>query len=611
VLFADIVGSTALGERLTPDEVKALVGECVTMMARAVEEYGGTVQAYAGDGICAYFGVPAAHEDDPERAARAGLRILDVVAEYAREVEAAWGLAGFSVRVGINTGQAAVGHVGAAEPGAVALGDATNIAARLQSLAEPGTILVGAAATRRLAHRFVFEPAAEVAVKGRTASVAASRLIGPKAREPVAGASPIVGRDEELGRLAAALGDVLAGRGRIVLLRGDPGIGKTRLLAEERSLVGPQVTWLEGHCLSYGGVAAWPFVEALLGWLGAEIGEPEIALRTKSRAKLGALLGDELDRVLPSLGRLMRLRMDAAEESESALSIQDAYIRWLEALALERPVIMALEDVHWADTATRELAEAVLELSERAPVALFLTEEAAPGSEGDTLRLRALSQHAHRTTEIALAPLADEAADQLLAGILGAEADTDMRLRLLKEAEGNPLYLEELARAFFEGAIQPRGRTWTISVRAALLPPALENLLVARIDRLPEGARRLAQIAAAIGRTFPIAILEAVAGTDAGHELTTLLRAEIVREVRRYPVFECAFTHGLLQDAALAALTPARKRELYARIASAYELLYADTIDDHLERLAHYYAQAGERPRALEYAERARAAEAD
>ena len=606
VLFADIVGSTALGERLAPDEVKALVGECVTMMSRAVEEYGGMIQAYAGDGICAYFGVPAAHADDPERAARAGLRILEVVAEYARDVEAAWGLSDFSVRVGINSGQAAVGQVGAAKPGAVALGDATNVAARLQSLAEPGTILVGNAATRRLTQRFVFEPVAEFAVKGRAAPVAASRLVGPKAREPSAGATPVVGRDDELARLTTAVGDVLAGRGRIVLLTGVPGIGKTSLLAEGRALAESQVTWLEGHCLSYGGVPAWPFVEALLGWLGAEIGEPEIALRTKARAKLGALLGDELDQVLPSLGSLMRLRMDAPEKSESALSMQDAYIRWLEALARERPVIVALEDVHWADAATRELAEAVLDLSERAPVALFLTEEAAPGSEGAAIRLRALSRHAHRTTEVALAPLSDDAADQLLAGILGAEVDADMRHRLVREAEGNPLYLEELARALFEGAIQPRGRTWTITVRSDLLPPALENLLVARIDRLPEGARRFAQIAAAVGRTFPVAILEAVSGARADDDLTALLRAEIVREVRRYPVFECAFTHRLLHDAALAALTPARKRELYAQIASAYESLYSDAIEDHVERLAHYYAQAGDLPRALEYAARAR-----
>jgi class 3 adenylate cyclase len=606
VLFADVVGSTRLGERLPPDEVKALVGECVTMMSRAVEEYGGMVQAYAGDGICAYFGVPSAHADDPERAARAGLRILEVVHEYARDVEAAWGLEGFSVRVGINTGQAAVGQVGAADPGAVALGDATNVAARLQALAEPGTILVGDAAARRLAQRFVFESAGEVAVKGRQAPVAASRLVGPTAREPVAGATPVVGRNDEMARLMAALGDLVTGRGRIVLLVGDPGVGKTRLLAELRSLAGDRVTWLEGHCLSYGGVAAWPFVEALLGWLGAEIGEPEIAVRTKARARLGALLGEELDDLFPALGRLLRLRLDAPDKPGGAAGTENAYVRWLDVLARERPVIVALEDVHWADTSTRELAEAVLDLTERAPVTLFLTEELAPGSEGAVLRLRALGDHGHRTTEIPLGPLSDDAVEEMLAGILGSEVDAVTRMGLVREAEGNPLYVEELARALLEGGLEPRGRTWTVTVRADLLPPALENLLVARIDRLSEGARQLAPTAAAIGRTFPVPVLEKVAEADVGDGLAELLHAEIVREVRRYPVFECSFTHGLLHDAALSTLTSTRKRELYARIAAAFESVYADSLDDHLERLGHYHAQAGNLPKAFEYAERAR-----
>jgi class 3 adenylate cyclase len=606
ILFADIVGSTALGERLAPDEVKALVGECVTMMSRAVEEYGGMVQAYAGDGICAYFGVPAAHDDDPERAARTGLRILEVVAGYARDVEAAWGLAEFAVRVGVNTGQAAVGQVGAAEPGAVALGDATNVAARLQSLAEPGTIMVGDATARRLSHRFVFEPLGEFAVKGRQAPVLASRLVGPRARSRDEGEVPIVGRDGEMAQLMGALGDLVAGRGRVVILVGDPGMGKTRLLEELRSLAGDRVTWLQGHCLSYGGLGAWPFIEALLGWLGADVGEAEIAVRTKARARLGALFGTELDDILPGLGRLLRLRIDAPDDAGSAERIRHAYVRWLEALARQQPVVVALEDVHWSDTATREFAEAVLDLAERAPIALLLTEEIAPGSEGAALRLRALGEHGHRTTHIVLEPLPDEAAEQLLAGILGGEVDAVTRMGLVREAEGNPLYLEELSRALLEGGLEPRGRTWTITVRADLLPPALENLLVARIDRLPTAARQLAPVAAAIGRTFPVAALEEVTGDEVGESLTALLRAEIVREVRRYPLFECSFTHGLLHDAALSTVTPTRKRELYARVASAFESLYADSLEDHLERLAHYHAQAGNLPKAFEYAERAR-----
>ncbi len=606
VLFADIVGSTELGERLAPDEVKALVGECVTMMSRAVEEYDGMVQAYEGDGICAYFGVPAAHEDDPERAARAGLRILEVVAEYARDVEAAWGVADLSVRVGINTGQAAVGQVGAGSPGTVALGDATNAAARLQGLAEPGTILAGEATAHRLEHRFVFEPLGDFEVKGRSAPVSVSRLVGPKAREPVAGATPIVGRDAEMAQLTGALHDLVAGRGRVVLLTGAPGMGKTRLLAELRVLAEDRVVWLQGHCLSYGGLRAWPFVEALLGWLGADVGDAEIAVRTKARAKLGALLGPDADAVLPSLGRLLRLRVDGPPDSGNAERIREAYVRWLEEQARRQPVVVAVEDAHWSDAETQELGAAVLELAERAPIGLILTEEVGPSSQGAALRLRALGEHGHRTTQLALDPLPDDAANAMLTGILGAEVDAATRSRLVHEAEGNPLYLEELSRALLEGGLSPRGRTWTITVRADLLPPALENLLLARIDRLPQAARELASVAAAIGRTFPVAAAEQVVGSEVGDSLTALLRAEIVRETRRYPVFECSFTHGLLHNAALSTVTPTRKRDLYARVASVFESLYADSLDEHLERLAHYHAQAGNLPKALEYAERAR-----
>ena len=179
VLFADVVGSTALAEKLPPEEAKALIGECVNQMSRAVHEYGGTVQAYMGDGICAYFGVPTAHEDDPERAARAALRIVDVVREYAREVEQAWGIERFHVRVGINTGPAAVGVVGAVDHQTVAFGDTTNVAARLQTVAAPGTIAVGEESARRLAHRFRLEALGELSVRGREGPVTARELAGP------------------------------------------------------------------------------------------------------------------------------------------------------------------------------------------------------------------------------------------------------------------------------------------------------------------------------------------------------------------------------------------------------------------------------------------------
>jgi DNA-binding SARP family transcriptional activator/class 3 adenylate cyclase len=607
VLFADIVGSTALGERLEPDEAKVLVGECVTMMGRAVDEYGGTVQAYQGDGICAYFGVPSAHEDDPERAARAALRILEVVRGYSGDIESAWGISGFAVRVGINSGPAAVGFVGAVRPEAVALGDATNVAARLQAAAEPGTIVVGRETSRRLAGRFVLEPIGELVVKGRDEPVPAARLLRAKEREPRSATTPMYGRDRELEQLHAVVADLASGRGRVVLVTGAPGIGKTRLLTELASLAGDGATWLEGRCHSYGGLPRWPFVEALLGWLGAEIGEPEIAIRTKTRAGLGRLFGDGVDDVLVPLASLLRLRLEAhAAVSDEA--IDPAYVRWLEALAAERPVIIALEDTQWADAPTRQLAEALLLVTDRAPVALVVTEESILGSEGAGLRLHALGHYGHRTSELPLGPLSEAASEQLLAALLGDEIDRPTRIGLIREAEGNPLYLEELARTFVEGGLERRGRTWTVTLGSReLLPPTLENLLVARIDRQPDGARRLAQIAAAIGRTFPVSVLEDVAGESVHEALAALLRAEIVREVSRYPELECSFTHGLLREAALSTLTSARRRALYARVAESFETHFADSLDEHLERLAHYHAQAGSLPKALEYAGRARA----
>jgi DNA-binding SARP family transcriptional activator len=607
-LFADIVGSTSLGERLAPDEAAVLVGECVTMMSRAVEEYGGTVQAFEGDGICAYFGVPAAHEDDAERAALAAIRIIDVVRGYARDVETAWEIPGFAVRVGISTGPAAVGFVGATHRQAVALGDSTNIAARLQAAAEPGTIFITESTAHLLDTRFVLEPLGDLGVKGRMEPVTAWRLVGAKRHEPRTPVPPLLGRDAELERISEVVEDLASGRGRVVLVEGPPGIGKTRLLSELSSIADDRATWLEGQCHSYGRVPCSAFVEILLQWLGAEPDEPEIAVRTKARAGLGKLLGSELETVLVPLAPLLRIDV----ESPALAAGEDtrrAYLRWLEVLAAERPLIVAVEDIQWADSSARELMEELLALTDRAPVALVVTEEPIPGSEGAALRARALADYGHRTVSLSLGPLSDEAAEQLLVELVSDEIDGTTRVRLIREAEGNPLYLEELARSFLEGALEPRGRTWTLTMRSLdLLPPTLENLMVARIDRQPDGPRRLAQIASAIGRTFPVRVLEHVAGERIDEALTALLRAEIVRELRRYPELECAFTHGLLREAILSTLTAARKRSLYAAIAEAFESLYADSLESHFERLAHYHAQAGDLPKALEYAERARSA---
>jgi class 3 adenylate cyclase len=609
VLFADVVGSTALGERLPPDEVKALIGECVSQMSRAVNEYGGTVQAYMGDGICAYFGVPSASEDDPERAARAALRILEVVGEYARDIDRAWGIDTFDVRIGIDAGQAAVGLVGVDPPERIAFGDANNVAARLQQLAAPGTIAVGEAAARRLEHRFDLEPLGRLPIRGRVEEVLARRLLGPAGAAESRSSVPLIGREVEIAQLRAVVEELATGRGQILMLGGEAGIGKTRLLDELRELAGPDVTWLDGNCLSYGGLPLWPFEQMLRGWLDLGDGDPEIAMRTKARARLGPLLGGELRAALSGLGRLLRVRLDPEADNVSSTpahdvgTIERACRAWIHALAT-RPVIVAVEDLHWASPEAGTLAESLLPLTDQAAVLLVVTMRADPTSVAWRFRLRALGDYAHRTRELRLEPLRADAAGELVRMLSTGLLDEETAASVVERSEGNPLFVEELVRLLLEGGRLERRRTWTLTVGPTALPARLESLLVARMDALPESARRIAQMAAVIGRRFDVLVLEHVAGIErTSPDLLALIRAEIVREVRRYPDLECEFRHGLLHEAALSTLTPTRHRELAGRVAAAFEELLGTRATDDAERLAQYYVRSDRLDKAVVYLE--------
>jgi class 3 adenylate cyclase len=617
VLFADIVGSTALGERLGPGEVKALIGECLNRMSRAAETYGGAIQAYAGDGICVYFGLPVAHEDDPERAALAALRILQVIGEYGRDVESAWGIPNFNVRIGINSGQAGVGLVGARDPQEVALGDATNIAARLEALADPGAIVVGGATARRLAKAFALHSLGEVIVKGRGEPVLAYRLVGTGVVSRQAVAPPLIGREEEMNRLYTALTALESGRGQVLLLLGEAGLGKTRLLAELRAVCGDRVTWLEGRCLSYGAeFVSWPFVEILRGWLDAMPDEPEVAVRMKLRARAGPLLDSRSPEALPYLGRLLSVRIEPGLEDPLARlqpdvlaeRLRKAYAGWIEALSTDRPVVLALDDLQWAAPTTTELVEGILPLTDRAPILVVMALRPDPASEGWRIRSSVTRDYLHRAVEIPLAPLSDAQSLQLAEALVPAGMVSDAIVKgIVARAEGNPLYVEELLRSVTEEGEASHARSWSFTIPTGqVLPGTLESLLVSRIDRLPSSARRLAQAAAVIGRNFEVRVLQRVMdGQDILEDLGVLLRASIVQELRRFPQLICTFRHGLMQEAALSSLPKARLRDLYGRVAFVCEDVFASSIEEHLADLAFYYYRSDKDEKALEYLERA------
>jgi len=618
-LFADIVGSTAIGERLPPEEVKEVVGECVSRMSRIVEQFGGVIDSYMGDGIAAFFGLPAAREDDAERAARAALRIIETIGEYAQEVRATWSLPDFNIRVGVNGGQVAVGLVGAGDRRPVALGDTMNVAARLQSEAEPGTIVVGTRTAGELRARFRLEALGHLSVKGREAPVEAWRLVRAEASARPGEARPLVGREDEAKVLRATIESLAQGRGHALLLVGEHGIGKTRLLEFLTECASGQATWLEGHCVSYGAEHS-PFAQILRTWLGLDAAERGPLVRSNLESRLELLLGDRLPDVLPYLASFLSVQADP--ESDARIrdlspdvlfgEIARAYCVWAQALSESGPLVIAVDDLHWADEVTLALATGLADIADHSPLVLVTALRNEPETTGWRSREVALAGPARRATELRLTPLSEEQSAQLIADLAPESLDVSARQQLVAAAEGNPLYLEQLLRFFVESGELELRRTLAMTVVRHELPSALESLLVARIDALPSEVRRVVQIAAVAGRSFSAQLLVALIEADRVEAaIHLLLRGDIIREVRSLPEREFEFTHGLLREAALSTLTRARRREIDRTSATALERVHASSLDEHLEQLAFYNARAGDLPRSLWYLERAasRAAE--
>jgi predicted ATPase len=379
--------------------------------------------------------------------------------------------------------------------------------------------------------------------------------------------------------------------------------------------MGQEITWLQGHCLPYGGEPPYgPFVEMLRSWLDISPGEPEISVRTKLRARLLALSPASAPRLIAFLSRLLSLKLTAEieakirdlEPEELAREIRDSYVAWVEALTDQAPVVLALEDLHFADATTCLLAEQLASLTDAAPLCLAATMEAKGSTEGWKLRMRFLTDYPHRVTEVAVAPLPDGASAQLVDMLTPAgRLEPWLTSEIVGRAEGNPFFLKELLRSVIEGGSSARDNTWTIS---ADLPPALESLLVARIDRLPHEVRRVAQIAAVLGLEFSFHLLEKATRSEGLRQsLATLLRAEVIRELRRYPALDYTFTSSLLHEAVLSSLTPARLKALHGRVGLLLEQETPLLAEENPALLAFYFYRSDHQEKALSYLELAAA----
>ncbi|CAN5824847.1 hypothetical protein BH24CHL5_BH24CHL5_11860 [soil metagenome] len=540
-LFADVVGSTTLAESMDPEDWTQMMNGAFDIMSKAIFRYEGTIAQLQGDGLLAFFGAPVAHEDDPERAVRAALDMVEQIDEYARQLKAAQGL-DFGIRAGINTGPVVVGNVGTdLRYEYTALGDAVNVAARVQTAAEPGSVLITANTQRFAASAFDFDDLGEIEVKGKTDRLHVFRVAGLRAKpgakrglHAVGLESPMVGRETQLNQLETLFGIVRAGRGRICCLIGEPGIGKSRLLSElHASLMAgaaddgaKPATWIEGRSVSYGQNLPYHLLISIVrSALGLSFTNSAAEERAAFDVRLAELLGTEgAQDVSAFLAHLLSLPLDAQEADKAKVdpeTMQGRYgatvHRLLRAIAERGPTVLVCEDVHWSDPASMQVIIEMLPLVAQLPILFIGALRAERDAAGWRLVAEARRLFGEALAELQLEPLSAADSRALVGNLLAIESlPLEVREVILARAEGNPFFVEEVVRMLIEqGAIEREGERWVAqgSVTSVEIPETLHGLLLARIDQLPQEAKRSLRVAAVIGRQFPVRVLNEVLET--------------------------------------------------------------------------------------------------
>jgi class 3 adenylate cyclase/tetratricopeptide (TPR) repeat protein len=613
VLFADVSGFTALAERLDPEDVHQLMNRAFELMLAEVHRYEGTVNQFLGDGIMALFGAPIAHEDHARRAVHAALDIRKALEQYQADLQRQRGIT-FQVRQGLNTGLVVVGSIGTdLRMDYTAVGDTTNVAARLVQAADPGRIVISGPTHRLVEGYFYTRPLGELALKGKAAPQPAWEVIAARISrtrldvEAERGLTPFVGRDRELEILAERFQGARSGQGQMVFISGEPGIGKSRLLLEFRRRLGDEPLWLEGHCMAVGrSTALHPLIDMLRRAFRIEEGDGEEAIVRKIERSV-LLLGEDLRPILPHLRFLFSvdpgdpgvLGLDPAARRAAVF---DAVRKVTVRAAEVRPHVFVFEDLHWTDTATEEYLAFVADSIAASRALVILTYR-----PGHVHRLGERSFH----TRLALTALSTPEAERMAEAVLATDAlPDDLKALILWKTEGNPFFIEEVVRSLQEtGAIQRVGNRYAMvrPIHEISVPDTIQDVIMARIDRLEEPAKKTLQLASVIGREFTRRLLYRIADIRGRTEefLRELQAIELIYQRRIFPELAYMFKHALTHDVAYHSLLVQRRRELHRIIALAIEELYADRLAEHYEVLAYHFSKGEEWGRAVHYLRRA------
>lgn len=633
VMFADISGYTALAERLDPERARDLINDCFEQLVPVVERYGGTVDKFVGDAIVALFGAPAVHENDPERALRAAIEMAEALVDFNATNGTDLGL-----HFGINTGPVVAGGVGSKEHQEYSvIGHPVNLAARLEDASERGEIFVGPATYRLTAPLFRFEAVGPLRLKGASGPTAVYRLLGVKAVPgPVRGIeglrSPLVGRESELSRLLKALRDLQEGSGGVLVLTGEAGVGKSRLVAEARRTLSGDLDWCEGRALSYTqGMSYWMIRDLLRALIEVTPHEQASVQGIALRVTLERLFPEEAAMTHAPLARLLDVPLEPGMEERlrylSAEALQReigrAVARIVRARALEKPLVLVCEDLHWADPSSLHLLRAYLLplLEGRLPLVLLLVFRQEEGLARE-LHQDAAAMIGARYQLIELDPLSREDSRRLLHNLLEIDnlAEATQKL-ILQKAEGNAFFLEEVLRSLIDaGAVEVKGEraVATRTIGEIELPDTLQGVVGARIDRLGPAHKRTLQTASVIGRVFQQHLLTRLIEQRVADEtLRETLRELLVREfIRLYAASvgdgattvrepEYIFKHAVTQEVAYHSLLIKRRKELHRRVGEIIEALWPDQLDEQAATLGYHFQRAEVPDKAVRYLTRA------
>ncbi len=610
-LFADIKESTELEQDLDPEEARAIIDPALKLMIDAVRRYDGYIVQSTGDGIFALFGAPVAHEDHPQRALYAALRMQDELTRYSARLREAGNLP-IEARVGVNTGEVVVRSIstGGGHTEYTPIGHTTNLASRMQALAPTGSIAISEQTRKLVEGYFALKPLGPTKVKGVSEPVNVYEVtgLGPLRtrlqRSAGRGLTKFVGREREMEALARSADQAKAGRGQIVAAMAEAGTGKSRLFFEFKAK--NQSGWmvLETFSVSHGKASSYfPVIDLLHTYFKITGDDDERSRRAKA---IGAVLALDraLEDTLPYIFALLGIvegadpmeQMDAQVRKRRTL---DAIKRILLRESMNQPLMVIFEDLHWIDDETQAFLNLLADSIGTAKLLLLVN-----------YRPEYSHQWGSKTyyTQLRLDPLNKDSADEMLSAMLGEGAAAQPLKRLIIErTEGNPFFMEETVQVLLdEGALVREGSSirLTKALGELKIPPTVQAILAARIDRLPPAGKDLLQNLAVIGKEFQLSLVRAVVGTsadDLAQMLDDLQLGEFIYEQPAMGDVEYTFKHALTQEVAYNSVLIERRRVLHDRAGTAIEALHADHLDDHLAELAHHFARSANVSKAVRY----------